>query len=207
MIITKKIKRNILSFLIFSLAAIAVSEIANAQSELNIEVGIETEGQRDLNTAVIPYFEYHGQCPGTAYGSIRGWFTSSKSTPGDHRRVIIRNVTRGLSPEKPPYTDREYFQGRASEGFDINFGNKHNNRLFIVLDGINTLEYEIRDKDTVIERGSFEANVVPSETIQEERNRIRKTKNIPVKYQEWNEKRQRYVTKTRYEEEVYYDCP
>ena len=181
-----------------------LSQIVKAQEEAT-EVGIESEGQTVLNLITIPYYQYTGECPGEAYGSIKGWFTSSETVPTTNRRVIIRNISRGMSPEEPPYTDREYFKGRASEGIAMRFGNQHDDRFFRVLPGLNTFEYEVRNGDTVIKRGLFKSQVFKSTPIVEQRDRVRETESVPIEYQEWNGNK--YVTKTRYETKVVYKCP
>lgn len=183
--------------------------IAQYQSELNQqeEIGFEFEGQRELNQGVITHIRYYGECPGNAYKYKRSWFTSSKYPPKKNRRVVITNVTRGLSPEKPPYTDREYEKGRSSEGFDTVFGTKHNKRYFTVLSGINDFEYEIRDKKTTIARGFFQANFAPSQPVEVRRDKVEKTKHVREEYREWNKKKGKYETKTRYKEQKYMACP
>ena len=181
---------------------------AQYQSTLNREeVGFESEGQRELNKVIVPYIRYYGECPGKAYRYKRSWFTSSKFTPRKNRRVIITNITRGLSPEKPPYTNREYYSGRASEGFDVLFGTKHHNRYLAVLNGINDFEYEIKDKKTTIARGFFQAFFTPSQPIETRRDKVEKTKYVREEYQEWDQKKGKYVTKTRYKKTKYMDCP
>jgi hypothetical protein len=70
----------------------------------------------------------------------------------------VRNVTTGIRPDNQPYTDREYHDGTVSEGFVVEFGTEHSGRRFRVLEGSNELEYEIREKDNVIESGTFTAN-------------------------------------------------
>lgn len=181
---------------------------AQYQEDLNREeVGLESEGQRELNQVVLPHIVYYGECPGEAYLSTRSWFTSSKVTPDNKRRVIITNVTRGLSPEKPPYTNREYYSGRSSEGFDIYFGTKHRKRYLSVLDGMNDFEYEIKEKKTTIERGFFQAFFTPSEPIRKRRDKVEKIEYIREEYQVWDSEKGRYVTKTRRKPVKKIECP
>ncbi|MBD2354904.1 hypothetical protein H6G41_09755 [Tolypothrix sp. FACHB-123] len=135
----------------------------------NSEVGFEIEGQSQLNQIVIPLFRYVGECPSSAvYATkVTAWFTSSTEPPSKGRRVIIRNISRGMSPDKFPFTDRDYSKGRASESTDIIFGTKHSNNIFVVRENTNEFEYEIRQDNSVVERGQFSAFVSSSSTIQE----------------------------------------
>jgi hypothetical protein len=97
-------------------------------------------------------------------------FTSSTTPPGADRRVVVRNLTRGLTSDRFPYTDREYNRGRGSEPTEVTFGTGHSGSHFVVVDGENDFEYEIKEGKTVLERGSFTAEVkIREESI--ERNR------------------------------------
>jgi hypothetical protein len=205
----KKLGLRTIIYCSLSFVSILLSPNAvNSQFDPNIqEIGIESEGQTTLNLIVIPYYEYYGECPGSETGAIRGWFTSSQYPPASDRRVVVRNVSRGMSPEDPPYTDREYLKGRSSEGFDMRFGKSHDQRFFRVLPNVNIFEYEINEGSTVIDRGLFKSEVRPSSPIRIERNREKRTKSVPIEYQEYNQNRQRYETKTRYESQVVYECP
>ncbi|AUT03341.1 hypothetical protein CLI64_24610 [Nostoc sp. CENA543] len=139
------------------------------------EVGFEVEGQSELNQIVLPLFRYVGECPSseTYIGKVKAWFTSSTEPPKVGRRVIIRNISRGMSPDKFPFTDRDYSNGRASESTEITFGTKHRNSVFVVKGKENEFEYEIRQDNSVIERGEFTAFVRGSSTVSEiTRNKI-----------------------------------
>ena len=129
------------------------------------EIGFEILGSSTLNQVVIPVYQYVGECPGRKIGSARAMFTSSEIPPGRDMRVLVRNVSRGLAGDPFPYTDRKYDRGRSSESTDITFGSEHRGRYFVAVRGRNTYEYEIREGKSVVERGSFTAEVFPSEAI------------------------------------------
>lgn len=133
------------------------------------EIGFEVQGQSQMNQIVIPLFKYVGECPSSKnyYGETKAWFTSSTEPPRKGRRVIIRNISRGVSPRTFPFTDRQYNQGRASEGISITVGTSHDNRVFHVINDENTFEYEIREGTSVVERGMFSAEVRKGSTVQE----------------------------------------
>ncbi|MDF5736051.1 MAG: hypothetical protein PUQ00_10405 [Nostoc sp. S13] len=121
------------------------------------DIGWEFVGSRELNKASIQEIEYDGECPGKDSGSIKAWFTSSKTHPASKRRVVVKNVTRGLESDPYPYTDREYQKGKSSEGTQIAFGTKHRGSNFVVMEGENEFQYEIKENKKVIDSGSFTA--------------------------------------------------
>ncbi|WP_229424058.1 hypothetical protein [Moorena producens] len=121
------------------------------------EIGWEFLGSRELNQVEINETKYKGECPGYSWSSREARFTSSTTPAARKRRVIVRNITRGVASDPYPYTDREYYEGRSSEGTEIIFGTKHHSKYFRVLDGENTFEYEIKERDRVLESGVFTA--------------------------------------------------
>jgi hypothetical protein len=127
------------------------------QSQVSAEVGFEFPGNRELNQTSITEVEYDGECSGKDSPTIEAKFTSSKTTPADGRRVIVKNVTRGMTSDPYPYINREYHQGRSSESTYMEFGAKHDGKKFRVLDGENQFEYEIKQGDRVIDSGTFTA--------------------------------------------------
>jgi hypothetical protein len=123
-----------------------------------INVGWEFQGQTQLNQVKIAETQYTGECSGLETQVIPARFISSKTQPGDKRRVIVRNLTRGLASDPSPFTNREY-KGRTSEATQMEFGNSHSSKRFRVMPGINEFEYEIRDRKTVIDSGRFTATI------------------------------------------------
>ncbi len=130
-------------------------ESSEIQSPL--EIGWEFRGSRELNQASITETQYEGECPGTDSSYQEAQFSSSKTPPAPGRRVIVRNVTRGVASDPYPFTDREYDEGRASETTRMAFGTNHSGRRLHVLEGENNFEYEIRERNRVIDSGSFTA--------------------------------------------------
>ncbi len=129
----------------------------DVETEPPPEIGWEFLGSRELNQVEINETKYKGECPGYSWSSREARFTSSTTPPARKRRVIVRNITRGVASDPYPYTDREYYEGRSSEGTEIIFGIKHHSKYFRVLDGENTFEYEIKERDRVLESGVFTA--------------------------------------------------
>jgi len=133
------------------------------------EIGFEVEGQSELNQIVLPLFKYVGECPSAAtyISDTKAWFTSSSEPPKNGRRVIIRNISRGMSPDNFPYTDRDYSKGRGSESTKISIGTRHSGSAFVVKRDANEFEYEIRQDNSVVERGQFSSFVRGSSTVSE----------------------------------------
>lgn len=123
------------------------------------EMGWEFDGRQTLNLAALRETQYVGDCPGQETETVEARFTSSKVPPAPGRRVIIRNVTRGISGDPLPFTNREYEKGRSSEATKIEFGSKHSSKRFRVLPGDNQFEYEIRQGDRLMDSGSFVATI------------------------------------------------
>lgn len=125
------------------------------------ELGWEFLGQRELNHFALKETEYYGECPGYKRRHIKASFTSSETPPADRRRVVVRNITRGVDDDPFPYTDREYYEGRSSEATKMRFGDEHSGRYFHVLPGENMFEYEIkqRRRGPVIDSGTFTATI------------------------------------------------
>lgn len=125
------------------------------------EVGWVFLGQRELNQTVLQEVEYFGDCPGEEVATVEARFTSAQTPPADKRRVMIRNITRGMDSDPYPYTDREYEEGGLSEATNMRFGLEHSGRYFHVMPGENTFEYEIRvsRRGAVLESGTFTAYI------------------------------------------------
>lgn len=147
-----------------------------AQSS-NSQTGFIFEAIRELNEVRLTTIQYMGECPGESSPEVKAWFTSATTPPGEKRRVVIRNVTPGIDPDKQPYTDREYQEGTVSEATLIEFGTKHSSRRFHVIPGENEFQYEIKERENVIESGSFES-ILESDVKTETRNSSLKTEQV-----------------------------
>jgi hypothetical protein len=120
------------------------------------EIGLEFQGERELNRTSLSVTEYTGDCVGTEAETKTARFTSSQTPSGEKRRVMVRNVTRGLGSPSP-YTNREYAQGRSSEATQMEFGTEHSSKRFRVMPGENEFEYEVMERKQVIQSGRFRA--------------------------------------------------
>lgn len=124
------------------------------------EAGLEFEGFGTPNVGTIVDTVYHGECPGEKQGNLKARFYSTATPPAPGRRVVVRNVSRGLTGDTAPFTDRDYSKGNASETTSVELATKHQLTHFSMLEGTNNLEYEIKQSDsTVVERGSFTAQL------------------------------------------------
>jgi hypothetical protein len=174
-----------------------------AQIPQETEIGFEVVGSQQLNSLAIPFYRYVGECPGSAIGSREAMFTNSNITPTKGLRVLIRNTTRGMSSDPFPYTDRKYERGRSSEPTEITFGYEHRGRYFVAVEGVNTYEYEIKQKNTVIDRGNFTATI-QSDVRVIERNKREVTeeycaiKDVPLKQCKKEDIRERTVMRCNY---------
>jgi hypothetical protein len=135
---------------------------AFSQETTQAEIVVRDRGGIAVNQVNFNRVEYVGQCSGLVYvpSELRAQFVSNTTPPASGRRAIVRNVTKGINSNPYPFTDREYSQGRYSEGFDIQIGYEHNQRDFSVIVGENQLEYEIKESNgNIIERGTFPIQV------------------------------------------------
>lgn len=95
--------------------------------------------------------------------SKRIYFRSAETLPAPGMRVRIWNVSDEFTMGSAvPYTDREYDNGLRSEGFDVLPGTHHQGRYFVVaaseLDNtVNKFRFEVRQQETVVNRGEFTA--------------------------------------------------
>lgn len=115
--------------------------------------------------------EYVGECPGETASSAKARFFSSTTRPAPELRAVIKNVTFGFSGDTKPFTDREYYNGDVSEGFDIQFGEQHSGRFLAVQPGDNQFKYEIKRGQQIVETGEFTASF-DQKTVQRSRNTI-----------------------------------
>ncbi len=130
--------------------------LARALNELSLvaapmQAGLEFAGSQTRNL-------------GTVAEGFRAWFVSPSLPPAPNLRVIIRNVTAGMNQNPSPYTDRTYDKGWISEELTLDFGTKHNGDSFVLADGKNSLTYEIKQGDRVLESGSFNATITRRKT-------------------------------------------
>ena len=137
----------------------------SGQTESPVVVGWEFAEIPELNKASIKEIEYEGECPGTDSGSKKAWFTSSKTPPAPKRRIVVKNVTRGLESNPFPYTDREYDKGRSSESTQMAFGTNHRGSYLSVIAGENQFEYAIKENNKVIDSGSFTAVIAKERDV------------------------------------------
>ncbi len=121
------------------------------------EIGLEFEGSRELNRTTLKETEYTGDCPGLDVALQSARFFSSQTPTGEKRRVVIRNVTRGMG--ETPFTNREYDKGRSSEPTQMEFGTEHSKKRFRVMAGTNEFEYEVLERKKPIMTGRFTATI------------------------------------------------
>ncbi|NJR52357.1 MAG: hypothetical protein HC780_25060 [Leptolyngbyaceae cyanobacterium CSU_1_3] len=140
-----------------TIAAAAPTSEISPRPQAASEIGFEFPGSRELNQAAVTEVEYDGECPGKESPTTEAKFSSTKTPPAAGRRVTVRNVTRGVTSDPYPYTNREYHQGRSSESTRIALGAKHDGKQLRVLEGENQFEYEIKQGDRVIDSGTFTA--------------------------------------------------
>lgn len=135
--------------------------------------GIESAGSDSIYSISIRKTIFTGECPGERQYPEVGYFVSDLNPPLPGRRVKVVNMARGLSPDNPPYTDRSYGKGRASQSFEIALGSKHRGRYFVVRPGVNLIQYTINQGGNIVDSGTFRYNVRVRESEQV-RNKTRK---------------------------------
>jgi hypothetical protein len=172
--IAKSLRWVVIGSIVFILSLFAARSVAQSP---NKGTGLMFEGVRDLNNVSLTTVQYTGECSGQSSPEIQGWFTSATTPPARQRRVVIRNITAGLRPDKQPFTDRQYNEGTVSEPTVIEFGTEHSGRKFRVLPGENEFEYEIRERKTIVESGSFTA-LFANPTQTQERNSSFQTQQV-----------------------------
>jgi hypothetical protein len=122
-------------------------------------VGFIVDGQSELNVVSITDIEYRGECPGRAAGTAAARFMSLATPPAPGQRVVVRNVSLGVRDNPFPFTDRDYSQGRSSEATLMAYGTQHELKSFSVIPGVNSFEYEIKQSDRVIGKGTFQSTI------------------------------------------------
>ena len=152
--------------------SIKANEFESGSQEDNVEdfLGIETINSESLKTIFIPRTVYVGQCPGAKNGKIEGYFVDYNTPVAPNLVVKLENYARGLSPQKPPYTVRDYDSGRASEKIKFKIGTEHNKVNFTVREGINPIKYQIIDESNrkervILKSGMFMLKVGLNKTV------------------------------------------
>ena len=152
--------------------SIKANEFESGSQEDNVEdfLGIETINSESLKTIFIPRTVYVGQCPGAKNGKTEGYFVDYNTPVAPNLVVKLENYARGLSPQKPPYTVRDYDSGRASEKIKFKIGTEHNKVNFTVREGINPIKYQIIDESNrkervILKSGMFMLKVGLNKTV------------------------------------------
>ena len=172
----KNIYLLILTLITFSQTAliqtIKASELESGSQEDNIEdfIGIETINSESLKYISIPKTVYVGECPGARNGKTEGYFVDYNTPVAPNLVIKLENYARGLSPQRPPYTEKDYDKGRASDKIKFKFGTEHNKVNFIVKEGLNPIKYQIIDETNrrervIIKSGMFILKVGIDKTV------------------------------------------
>lgn len=117
--------------------------------------------QSTLNQITLAGVQYTGECASAPiYPALSASFISAKTPPARFTRVIVKNITPGVSNDPYPYTDREYDERRpSSQSTRMEFGRKHKKKSFTIVAGKNTFEYAIKQRDRLLETGTFAATI------------------------------------------------
>jgi hypothetical protein len=130
--------------------AILASHQVLAQQD---RIGLIFEGF-GLNLVQIKNINYVGDCPGFERQGIKTYFTHA-AVPGEaDLRIKLVNNTDGVNPQKPPTKEIGYKKSNLSSSFTTRSGTRSD---FGLLNGSNTIEYQIFDRKTkeITEQGSF----------------------------------------------------
>lgn len=150
-------------------------------------IGIESSVSSSITGSTLNRTIYTGECPGQIEHAETSYFVSDSSPPLPGLQVRLTNMSRGLSPDSPPFTLREYSKGRASQSFDMVVGTKHRGKYFVVREGGNIMQYEIMNGGTVVNHGTFNYTV-QVQTRYQERSKV------PVKVTKYNKDGSSYET-------------
>jgi hypothetical protein len=156
-------------------------------------IGIETSVSSSITGSTLNRTIYQGECSGQIEHAETSYFVSDSFPPSPGLRVRLTNMSRGLSPDNPPLTLREYSKGRASQSFDMVVGTKHRGQYFVVREGSNIMQYEIMNGGTVINSGTFDYTVQVQTRYQQRNKR-------PVEVTKYNEDGSTYKA-------TEYQCP
>lgn len=155
-------RRSAVQFRPLAVAAALISlswSLLPARSQYNEGAGIETVTSSSIHFLSINRTIYEGECPGEIQHPITGYFVNDDLPPRLGLTLKLTNMSRGLSPDDPPFTSRTYDRGRASQSFDIALGSKHRGRYFVVREGRNLMQYEIFNAGNTISTGTFTVDV------------------------------------------------
>ena len=84
---------------------------------------------------------YVGDCPGEQQPELRGLSFLAALPPAPFQRITLQNLATG------GYTDREYDERRrSSEAFSIALGQGQRGSYLTVAPGLNTLNYQVRNR-------------------------------------------------------------
>lgn len=117
--------------------------------------------ESSLNKVTLPGVQYTGECSSDPiYPALSASFISQTTPPARFTRVIVKNITPGVSTNPYPYTDREYDERRPTSQFTrMEFGSDHRGKSFSIVEGKNTFEYAIKQRDRILETGTFAATI------------------------------------------------
>ena len=145
--------------LVLLLGGLAGGGAGPAYGRYSDGAGIESVTSESIHRLTISRVIFEGPCPGEALQTITGYFVNDDLPPQPGLSLKLTNLSRGLSPNSPPYTIRAYDYGRTSESFDIILGEKHRGRYFVVRRGRNFMQYDIYQASNVVASGSFTVDV------------------------------------------------
>jgi len=97
---------------------------------------------------------YYGDCPGEEQPELRGLSFLAALPPAPFQRITVQNLATG------GYTDREYDERRrSSEAFSIALGQGQRGSYLTVAPGLNTLNYQVRNRVQKISLGQGTATL------------------------------------------------
>ena len=109
-------------------------------------VGIESVGSESLRILNLDRTVYVGECPGVRNKSTTGYFVDYETDVREDLVVVLRNFTRGLSPNNPPSVEKDYDSGRASDKIKFKISSKRNKVYLSMQPGKNMIKYQIIDE-------------------------------------------------------------
>ena len=104
--------------------------------------GIESVGSDSLTTLYLNRTVYVGECPGIRNKSTTGYFVDYETDVKEDLVVVLRNFTRGLSPNNPPSVEKDYDSGRASDKIKFKISGKRNKVYLSMQPGKNMIKYQ-----------------------------------------------------------------
>ena len=94
-----------------------------------------------LNRVELQQITYVGDCPGEQQPELRGLSFLAALPPAPFQRITLQNLATG------GYTEREYDERRrSSEAFSIALGQGQRGSYLTVAPGLNTLNYQVRNR-------------------------------------------------------------